>query len=395
MPEVIDLKLKKGEDAALKKGFPWVYKGQFNDTSELHFALSGAPVNVYAHNGSFIGTGYFNNKTTIAARILRTEKKPIDEEFFLNKFKAAIARREKKIKVPFYRLVHSEADGLAGLIIDRFGETIVCQVATAGMENLKPLWLPMLEKLIQPKTIIFRNDFSARKTEGLKEEKNIFKGNLKEISEVQENGIIYLADLMNGQKTGWFYDQRENRKMIADLCKGKSMAYIYSHSGGFGLVALAKGAASVTMVDSSEKALNLAKQAAKTNQMDVGKIKQIHESAFVAMEKLAKENVKFDVVVSDPPAFVKTKKDIESGIKGYEKVAKLSSPLVAEGGYLFVASCSHHASRSRFNKAVLAGVKAAKRTAEVVKQTGADIDHPLHGLLPQSEYLKGILLKLD
>lgn len=394
MPQNLDIKLKKGEDAEIKKGFPWVYKGQFIENSALTLSEPGSLANIYGHKGDFLGSGYFNHKTTISARIISRKNEKISKDFFVRLFAKAKEKREAKINVPFYRLVHSEADFLPGLIIDRFDKTFVCQVATAGMENLKNLWLPALEEIFAIETLIFRNDFPSRKIEGLKEEKLILRGAIKELYELKENNALYLADLFDGQKTGWFYDQRQNRRMIAEISRGQTMADIYSHSGGFGIIAAKEGAKKVKMIDSSKKALDIAKKAAELNNISKNIINYVHEKAFDAMNNFAKDNVKFDVVVSDPPAFVKTKKDVESGIKGYEKVAKLSAALVEKNGYLFVASCSHHASRKRFNKAVIDGVKAACRDFEVIKETGADIDHPLHQKLQQSEYLKGILLKI-
>ncbi len=210
--------------------------------------------------------------------------------------------------------------------------------------------------------------------------------------EVQENGCIYFADLLKGQKTGWFYDQRDNRKMIADMAKGKTVLDVYSHSGGFGLLAAKQGAAQVTMVDSSKLALDLARKAAAKNGVSV---EYIQGDAFAEMERLQREGKIFDIVLADPPPFVKSRKDIASGMKGYEKVARLAAALAAPGGLLFVASCSHHAGRSAFNKAVLDGVEKAGRRAEILKHTGASGDHPRHPKLPQSEYLKGLLLRLS
>jgi 23S rRNA (cytosine1962-C5)-methyltransferase len=385
------LRLKKGQDADIRKGFPWIYASDIIDSSELTLTSPGSLVSIENFKGEHIGVGFYNRLSQIACRVLALGRADIDAEFFAGRMKEALAKRDKIIPVPYYRLVHSEADLLPGLLIDRFGDAVVMQVGTAGMENLLPQILEAVEEIIKPETIILRNDNAGRKLEGLAQEIKIIKGAVNGFTEVQENRFIYLADLINGQKTGWFYDQRDNREMIANMAAGKSLVDIYSHSGGFGLLAAKAGAASVTLVDSSKLALDMAQQAAENNNV---KIECLKGDAFAAMENLARSGRNFDIVLADPPAFVKSRKDIASGLKGYEKVARLAAPLVADGGVLFIASCSHHAGRSAFNKAVLDGVKKAGRAAEIIKQTGAAPDHPRHEMLPQSEYLKGLLLRI-
>jgi len=412
------LRLKKGCDETVRKGMPWIYAGDIIDSSELLLLPSGSVVAIETHKGEFLGIGYYNARSQIACRVLTLKKEPIDKAFFTTRIAKAIATRDRLIAVPYYRLIHSEADGLPGLLIDRFGDHLVVQVGTAGMEQLQPLWQAALEELLQPRMIVFRNDTASRKLEGLQMDVTSLPhrgragvGALwdRDVSnnaplptsplrgeglvELHENGCIYFADLLKGQKTGWFYDQRDNRKMIADLAKDKTLADIYSHSGGFGIVAAKQGAVRVTMVDSSKLALELAAKTAARNGVEK-QCEYRQGDAFAVMEALANENKQFDIVLADPPAFVKSKKDIAAGLKGYEKVAKLAARLVTPGGLFFTASCSHHAGRSAFNKAVLDGIKKAGLTAEIVKQTGASPDHPQHPGLPQSEYLKGILLRI-
>ncbi len=353
MPFTI-LRLKKGRDADIRAGFPWAYSSDIIDSSELALTHPGTLVSIENFKGEHIGVGYYNRLSQISCRVLALGRVNINAEFFTARIKAALVRREKIIDVPYYRLIHSEADFLPGLLIDRFGGVIVIQVGTAGMENLLSNIFQAVDEVIKPETILLRNDNSARLIEGLAQEVKIIKGQLDGFTMVVENGFSYIADLVNGQKTGWFYDQRDNRKMIADMSPGKNLIDIYSHSGGFGLLAARSGAGNVTLVDSSKLALDMALQAAKNNNV---KIECMKDDAFAAMENMAKSGRKFDIVLADPPAFVKSRKDIASGLKGYEKVARLAAPLVAGGGVLFVASCSHHAGRSAFNKAVLDGVK--------------------------------------
>jgi 23S rRNA (cytosine1962-C5)-methyltransferase len=386
---VIPVRLIKGKEAAILKGNPWIFAGDIIDSSQWRLAAKGSLASIENHKGERLGIGYVNPASQIAARVLTLKTEAIDSLFFRKRLQQALEFRRETVGVPYYRLVHSEADGFPGLLIDRFGDIYVVQVGTAGMERLKPLWIMALESLLEPKAVVLRNDTSSRELEGLKNEVQVIKGALPEVVEVHENGFIYYADLLKGQKTGWFYDQRDNHKMIADMAKNKTVLDVYAHSGGFGLLAAKHGAKAVTLVDSSAPALELAKKAAEKNGVSA---EMIQGDAFETMQTLAGK--KYDIVIADPPPFVKAKKDIAAGLKGYEKMAKLAAALVAPGGCLFAASCSHHASRGAFNNAVMAGVEKAGCKGEILKQTGAAPDHPRHPQLPQSEYLKGILLRI-
>ena len=385
------LRLKKGIEEQVRAGFPWVYADDIIESSQLLTVPSGAVVAIENAKGQSIGLGYYNAKSQIACRVLTIGKEQLGPELFRRRIKEAAQRRETMLGAPYYRLAHSESDFLPGLLIDRFAGYFVIQVGTAGMERLSALWLPVIEELFAPSAIILRNDIAVREREGLKQFVEVAYGDVPPLVEVHEHGTIYLADLIRGQKTGWFYDQRDNRKMMAELSVGKSVLDVYSHSGGFALRAAKAGASSVTLVDSSKLALELAAQAGALNGI-ADKLSYEQGDAFEMMQKLASEGRQFDVVIADPPAFVKHKKDMGAGLKGYEKVARLAASLVAPGGKLFVASCSHHALRPKFNQAVIKGAKDVGFPGKMLKQTGAAPDHPVHKLLPQGEYLKGILL---
>jgi 23S rRNA (cytosine1962-C5)-methyltransferase len=389
---VIPLRLKKGKETAIAKGYPWIFSGDVIDSSQWRLAPSGGFASIENHKGERLGIGYINPQSQIVARVLTLKAEPVDTLFFRKRLEKALELRQKIIEVPYYRLVHAEADGFPGLLIDRFDDNYIVQVGTAGMDALKPLWIMALESLLAPRAIVLRNDTSARELEKLPREVQVMKGAVPEVVEVLENEFTYYADLLHGQKTGWFYDQRDNHKLIAAMAKGKTVLDIYAHSGGFGLLAAKQGAKEVTLVDSSALALKLAKKAAEKNGVSAD---MIQGDAFEVMQKLEKEGQRYDIVIADPPPFVKAKKDIAAGLKGYVKMAKLAAALVAPGGILFAASCSHHAGRSAFNKAVTDGIKQAGREGKILKQTGAAPDHPRHPQLPQSEYLKGVLLQLD
>lgn len=389
---MIPLRLSKGKESAVIKGYPWIFAGDVIDSSQWRLADKGGLASIENHKGERLGIGYLNPASQIVARVLTLKNEPIDALFFRKRLEAALKLREKHIDVPYYRLAHAEADGLPGLLIDRFDDIYVVQVGTAGMDALKPLWTMALESLLNPAAILLKNDNSARELEKLPREVQIMKGAVPDVIEVLENGFTYYADLVHGQKTGWFYDQRDNHKLIADMAKGKTLLDVYAHSGGFGLLAAKHGAKEVTLVDSSELALKLAEKAAEENEVEA---KFIEGEAFEVMQELAKRRKIYDIVIADPPPFVKAKQYIVTGLKGYAKMAKMAAALVAPGGLLFAASCSHHASRGAFSKAVMEGIEKAGREAKILKQTGAAKDHPIHPHLPQSEYLKGILLRLE
>jgi len=390
---MLTIRLKKGCEKTIQKGFPWVFAGNLIASSEHLLAAPGRLAQLHSARDAFLGLGTFNAAAPIAFRMLSTKREPIDAQFFRRRLEAALKKREAKFSEPYYRLAHAESDGLPGIILDRFGQVIVMQVSTAGMQRLLPGLLEALESVVSPQTIILRGDIPAREQEGLAREVKILKGTPPEPAEVHENGCLYLADLLRGQKTGWFYDQRDNRKLTAGYAPNKTVLDVYSHSGGFGLLTAKAGAAQVTLVDSSAIALKLAKEAAARN--------GVHErcvflqgDAFDTMQALAREKRLYDVVIADPPAFVKAREHIVSGMKGYEKVARMAATLTASGGVLVVASCSHHATRTRFRQAVLGGIEQAGRSGEILHFTGHAADHPVHPHLPQSEYLKALFLRI-
>ncbi len=386
------VRIKKTCEEAVRGGMPWIYAGDIIESSELLGVPAGALVDIESARGQFIGVGYYNAASQIACRVLALGKAVVDAEWFAQRLRRALTIREKAIGVPFYRLAHSEGDFLPGLLLDRFGDVLVAQSGTAGMDRLMPAWLEAVEAVIGPRAIVLRNDTGARLREGLAQGVSILKGEVSGLVELEENGCTYFADVLKGQKTGWFFDQRDNRALIAGLCKGKSVMDIYSHSGGFGVLAAKAGAAQAVCVDSSKLALELAGRTAERNAVAV---ECVQGDAFAVMERLAAEGKRYDIVLADPPAFVKSKKDIAAGMRGYEKVARLAAGLCKPGGLFFTASCSHYASRGAFSNAVMAGAKKAGFSPRIVQQTSAGIDHPLHPRLPQNEYLKGVLLKMD
>jgi 23S rRNA (cytosine1962-C5)-methyltransferase len=337
----------------------------------------------------------FSPHPLISARLLaRDPATHIDAAFFADRLRRALALRERLLDRPFYRLVWSEADRLPGLVVDRYGEVCALQVNTAGMERLTQVILKALDEVVRPAVVVLRNDSVGRTLEGLPMEVRTVKGALDGPIEVEENGLAFLCDAAGGQKTGWFYDHRENRARIAKLAVGGRMLDVYSYLGGFGVLAAARGAREVVCLDRSEPALALAEATAARHGL-AERCRFERAEAFTGLARLASANERFDVVVADPPAFVKSKKDLAVGLKGYRKLIRHAAALVAPGGFLFTASCSHHVDLASFAEVVRGALRDVRRDGRILAQTAAGPDHPLHPYLPESAYLKGMLLALD
>ena len=392
LPSVL---LKAGEDRRVRSGHPWAFSNEILMDAETKALPAGSLVVMRAPGGQAIGVATFNPHSLIAARMLTSNPEAnIDALFLGRRIANAVALRDKLIGVPYYRLIHAEADGLPSVIVDRFGDALVVQVNSAGMDALTPVLLEALEAELSPKTIVLKNDSPVRELEGLTREVTVVKGNGGPI-ELIENGAKFVADLSEGQKTGWFYDQRDNRRFMARLAKDANVLDVYCYSGGFGVLAAKEGAKAVTCIDRSATALDAARQAAKLN--DVEKVVSFEKSeAFDALEKLGGTHArKFDVVIVDPPAFVKSRKDLKTGVQGYRKLVRLAAPLVSRGGFLFAASCSHLVDPPVFADQVRRGLRDCERNGRILRTSGAALDHPVHPGLPETAYLKALTLQLD
>ena len=382
--------LPKGRRARI--GSPWIFSNEIRMDEAAKAITPGSIVNVRGEDGREFGTGYFNPKSLIAVRLLSDAcDTTIDRDFFSTRIGRALTLRAAFYDKPFYRLVHAEGDGLPGLVIDRFDDVVTVQIGTAGMEKQIDNIVAALEARLKPKTIILRNDAPSRALEGLDSYVRAAKGEGARIA-LEENGCRYYADLAQGQKTGWYYDQRDNRAFIAKLAKGKSVLDAYSYTGGFGLLAAKAGASEVVCLDSSAPALALAEESARANKLTIQAVKA---DVFEELERLIAAEEKFDIVVADPPPFVKSKKDLEPGAKAYRKLAKLAAQVTAPGGILLIASCSHNIPLERFAAECAAGVTRNGRTATLIRSAGAGPDHPVHPLLPESAYLKALVYALD
>jgi 23S rRNA (cytosine1962-C5)-methyltransferase len=387
--------LKPGEQRRVLSGHPWVYSNEIAMDAAAKALPLGATVRLQAADGRVLGTAMFNPRTLIAARLWsRDAAAAVDRAFLAARLKQAQALREKLFQAPFYRLVHAEADGLPGTVIDRYGDTLAVQVNCAGVEMLLPDLLGALEDVLQPKAVLLRNSGGMRALEALESYERWTKGEPAGPIEIAENGARFLADLSGGQKTGWFFDQRDNRAMITELAFGARMLDVYSYSGGFAIVAAMTGAREVLAIDRSEPALALAAKAAELNGV-AARCRFERGDAFESLEALAGRGERFDIVVADPPAFVKSRKEVNQAARGYRKLARLAARTVAPGGFLFIASCSHHMTPELFAEQVARGLWDAERQGRILKSVGAAADHPVHPALPESAYLKGMLIALD
>jgi len=302
----------------------------------------------------------------------------------------AIALRERVCDTAYYRLVHAEADRLPGLVIDRYDDVAVLQANTAGMERLTPQIVEALTRLLPLRAVVARNDSPVRRQEGLGEDVALLFGDDAR-ADVLEGGVRFPIDPLSGQKTGWFFDQRTNRDRVAALAGGARVLDVFSHAGAFGLRCALADAREVTLVDSSASALAHAEQAAALNGV-TERLRVRREDAFEAMTALAGE--RFDIVVCDPPAFAKSRKDAEAGLRAYGRMARLAAPLVAPGGFLFVASCSYHAGLEPWAAQIAFGLHRARREGRILFTGGAGPDHPVHPQLPETAYLKAQLIQL-
>jgi len=387
--------LAPGRHKRAEQGHPWVYSNEVQMDAAAKGLPAGSIVQLAAASGRPLGVATFNPHTLIAARIVdRDPTSVIDRDFIAARLGAAVGLRHRLYPEPFYRAVHAEADGLPGLVVDRFGDVVVAQLNTAGMARLEGEIIAALGAVLAPRAVVLRDDSAGRKLEGLAEDVRVAAGAVEEPVELAENGARFFADLLGGQKTGWFYDQRENRRAVAALAKDCRLLDAYCFAGGFAVTAARAGAREVVAIDRSEGALALAGRAAAANGVEA-RCRFGRAEAFAELEHLAAAGERFDIVVADPPAFVKSKKDLGAGLRGYRKLARLAAAVVAPRGLLFIASCSHNVGVPEFAEAVRRGIVDAGRGGRILQSAGAAPDHPVHPFLPESAYLKSELLALD
>ncbi|HEX3884392.1 MAG TPA: class I SAM-dependent rRNA methyltransferase [Stellaceae bacterium] len=387
--------LMAGGHRRAESGHPWVYSNEIRMNADAKALAPGALVTVRRADERPLGVAMFNPHSLLAARMLdRDWARPIGRRFLARRLERALRLRERLYDAPYYRLVHAEADGLPGLVIDRFGDVLVVQENAAGIERLEEPLVAALQELLRPDAIVMRNDSGARALEGLPLETRVVHGMVSAPVRVEEGGVRFQADAIAGQKTGWFYDQRDNRDFLAGLATGRRVLDLYSYAGGFALRAAAAGAGEVLGIDSSAPALALANAACEANGLaDTCSFKRA--DVFAEAQAMGSAGARYDVVIADPPAFARSKRDAPAALRGYRKLARMVAALTVPGGFAFLASCSHNVGTAEFAEAVRRGLADAGRTGRILRSSGAAPDHPVHPDLPESAYLKAITLTID
>jgi len=385
----------KSKPQAIRHGFPWVFADELVTDRRTRAIAPGSFAILEDAEHRPMGLVTVNPNSKIIARMMDPDPETrITRDWLAERLSRALALRERLFDKPFYRLVHAEADGLPGTIIDRFGDAAVIQPNAAWAERMTEDIAAVLRDVTGVSTVVLNGQGRARGLEGLTERTEILSGDVAGPVEVSMNGAIYLADLMQGQKTGIFYDQRPNHAFAQRLAKGQRVLDVFSHVGGFGLAALAAGATHATCVDGSAAALELARGgAAAMGATD--RLTTRQGDAFAQMEALAAEGAQFDVVICDPPAFAPSKPALEAGLRAYERVAKLAAPLIAPGGYLGLCSCSHAADLTSFRNASARGIGRGGRRMQLLHTGQAGPDHPTLPQLAETGYLKALFFRLD
>lgn len=395
-PALATVRLRpKAEARAIRHGFPWVYADELVTDRRTMGLTPGALAVLEDAERRPLGLVTVNPRSKIIARMLdRDPGAEIGEGWFAARIGRALALRERLYDAPFYRLVHAEADGLPGVIIDRFGDVAVIQPNAAWAEALLEPLVAALVAVTGVRAVVKNGTGRSRSLEGLAEETVVLRGKVAGPVPVMMNGATYMADVLGGQKTGLFFDQRDNHRFGARLAQGARVLDVFSHVGGFALAALAGGGASALAVDASAPALELAVRGASASGFSE-RFAVRKGDAFEVMETLAEEGARFDLVICDPPAFAPSKPALEAGLRAYERVARLAALLVAPGGYLGLCSCSHAADLTQFRNASARGIGRAGRRGQLIHTGHAGPDHPMLPQLAESGYLKALFFRLD
>ncbi len=386
------LRLKRNEDRRLTAGHLWVFSNEV-DTQQTPLGKfkAGELVRVLAHNDRALGIAYVNPQSLISARLLETWRIP-DTRWFVERFRSALALRDRLYPEPYYRAVYGEADALPGLVIDRFGNRCVVQIGTAGMELLRPQICEAAMEVFGCETLILKNDSGARELEGLSSYVEIVRGGPDETGAVREGGLAFEVPLAEGQKTGWFFDQAFNRRALTKyISRNARVLDVFSYVGAWGVRAAHDGAAEVTCVDSSAAALEAAARNAERNG---SKIAVRKGDAFDVLEALARESRQFDLVIVDPPAFAKRRKDVPKALAAYKRLNQLAMLLLSPDGILVSCSCSHHVAPSDLEDAIAKAARSAHKRVQIVEVGGQAPDHPVHPAIPETRYLKAYFCRV-
>jgi 23S rRNA (cytosine1962-C5)-methyltransferase len=392
--EFVPLRLKPREERRLRGGHPWVYSNEIDvQQTPLQALEPGQPVRVETARGQVIGTGYANPRSLICARLLsRDPRHPFSISLLVHRLKVALSLRERLYPSPWYRLVHGEGDGLPGLVVDRYGELLVVQISTAGMERIRDDLLQALQRVLRPVAVLLRNDLPLRRLEGLEPETGTVLGEVPDMVWLQEGEARFGVDLVGGQKTGWFFDQRDNRLRLQRYVRGARVLDLFSYVGGWGIQAALAGAEGVTCVDASDTALNRLADNARAN--NVGdRVEGVRGDAAAVLRDLRERRQRYDVVVVDPPAFIKSRKQQRVGLEGYHNINRLAMQVLERDGFLISCSCSHHLQNEQLLGLLRAESRHLGRELQLLEIGTQGPDHPVHPALPETGYLKALFTR--
>ena len=382
--------LRKTRETRVRGGHPWVYASEI-ERVEGDFE-NGDVVDVISSKGTLMGRAYYNPRSQISLRMLTRQDEPVDRAFYERRVRDAWEYRQRLCDPNSCRLIFSESDGLPGLVVDKFGDVLVMQSLCLGIDRVKDTIADILMEVVRPRGIWERNDVPVRRLEGLEQTTGLLRGEVPDRVEMWENGLKFVVDVKNGQKTGFFLDQKENRAAIAPLCPGARVLDCFCHNGSFSLHAAKYGAASVLGVDISEEALEVARENAANNHLD--NITFEAHNCFDHLRELTDAGEKFDLVILDPPAFTKTRAAVESALRGYKEINLRGLKLVRPGGFLVTCSCSQHVSAEVFQDMINQAVRDAKKRVRMVEYRTQGKDHPILPASPETKYLKCMILQI-
>ena len=387
------IKLRKDQERRLRAGHLWIYSNEVDTAATpLRDFSPGDPVAILSQRGKWLANGYVNPRSLICARVLSEDpRQQLDASFLRQRLADALALRERWYARPFYRLVFGESDRLPGLVVDRYGDYLVVQITTAGMQPFQDDIVRVLEELLAPRGIVLRNDSAVRELEGLDLHVEVAAGDVPESVAVEESGCRFEVSLTGGQKTGWFFDQAANRDRMVTYVAGKRVLDVCSYVGGWGVRAAAAGAQGVTCVDASEDALGRVGRNAALNGVE-DRVSVSAGDAFEVLRELRQQGERFDVVMLDPPAFIKRKKDLTEGTLAYRRLNQTALEVLTDEGLLITSSCSFHMDRGRLLHTAQQAGRRAGRFLRLLEFGQQAPDHPVHPAIDETGYLKTLFL---
>jgi 23S rRNA (cytosine1962-C5)-methyltransferase len=394
---VSSVTLKKSADKFIKRKHPWIFSGAIEKVEGN--PINGETIKILNSGKNPVGFGSYSPSSQIRVRVwsFNTEEE-INSDFFRRRILAAAELRNELIdtsQTNAFRIINSESDGLPGLIVDCYADYLVCQFLSAGVELNKGILIEILNDVLKPVEIYERSDVEVRSKEGLQPTQGLLKGNMPdELIEVRENGVKFFVDIKNGHKTGFYLDQRDNRKMLSEFSKGKSVLNCFSYTGGFSVYALASSSEKVTQVEASASAIDLSMKNFKLNNLDSSLVENINGDVFEVLRKFRDERKTFDLIILDPPKFTESASQIQKASRGYKDINLLAFKLLNPGGILFTFSCSGHISPELFQKIVADAALDSGREVKIIKQLTQSSDHPVSTNFPEGLYLKGLVCSM-